>query len=77
MPTIEKVYFTRNLGVTLFDNKINEIKSYCSNNKIYFSHLLTPSANARFKMRGWVPQAFNLERNLSNFIYEKWLYNWR
>lgn len=77
IPTIEKVYFTRNSGLSLFDNQINEIKLYCLNNQIYFSHLLTPSANARFQMRGWVPQLPNLERNLSNFIFEKWLFNWQ
>lgn len=75
-PSIEKVFFTRNSGVELFDNQIEIIREFCTNNNIYFSHLLTPSKNARFQMRGWNPQTPDLERNLSNFIYEKWLNKW-
>ena len=75
-PTINKVFFTRNQGVELFDTQINLINEYCQNRNIYFSHLLTPSANARFQMRGYEPMHPNLERTLPNFIYEKWLENW-
>jgi hypothetical protein len=75
-PSIKKVFFTRNPGVVLFDNQIEAIREFCNNNHIHFSHLLTPSKNARFQMRGWNPKMPNLERNLSNFIYEKWLINW-
>jgi hypothetical protein len=75
-PSIKKVFFTRNQGVNLFDNEISIINNYCVNNDIRFSYLMTPSANARFQMRGYEPQNPNLERNLSNFIYEKWLENW-
>lgn len=75
-PKIEKVFFTRNQGVDLFDNEINIINDYCKNHNILFSYLLTPSKNARFQMGGYEPQNPNLARNLSNFIYEKWLENW-
>lgn len=75
-PSIEKVFFTRNRGVQLFDNQIEEINEFCINHEIQFSYLITPSKNARFQMRGYIPQIPNLERNLSNFIYEKWLENW-
>jgi hypothetical protein len=75
-PSIDRIYFTRNPGVDLFDNEINAINNYCLNNNILFSHLITPSKNARFQMTGYIPQNPNLERNLSNFIYEKWLANW-
>jgi hypothetical protein len=75
-PTIEKVFFTRNAGVNLFDDEINPISTFCENNNIHFSHLLTPSGNARFQMGGYEPQDPNLERNLPNFIYENWLENW-
>ena len=62
--------------MNLFDNEISIINNYCVNNDIRFSYLMTPSKNARFQMRGYEPQNPNLERNLSNFIYEKWLENW-
>lgn len=75
-PKIEKVFFTRNQGVDLFDNEINIINDYCINHNILFSYLLTPSKNARFQMGGYEPRNPNLVRNLSNFIYEKWLENW-
>lgn len=75
-PSIKKVYFTRNQGVDLFDHEINKVKEYCQKNNIRFSYLLTPSKNARFQMKGYQPSNPNLERNLSNFIYEKWLENW-
>ncbi len=75
-PTIKKVFFTRNPGVELFDNQIEIIHDFCNNNNIYFSHLMTPSKNARFQMRGWNPQMPDLDRNLSNFIYENWLDKW-
>ena len=75
-PSIKKVFFTRNKGVNLFDNEISIINNYCVNNDIRFSYLMTPSKNARFQMRGYEPQNPNLERNLSNFIYENWLENW-
>ncbi len=76
-PSINKVYFTRNKGVELFDNQLNFINDYCQKHEIYFSYLLTPSKYARFQMGGYVPENLNLERNLSNFIYEKWLENWK
>ena len=75
-PSIEKVFFTRNQGVDLFDNEINIINEYCVNHNILFSYLMTPSKNARFQMRGYEPQNPKLKRNLSNFIYERWLANW-
>lgn len=75
-PSIEKVFFTRNPGVELFDAQIEIIRGFCNNNNIYFSHLLTPSKNVRFQMKGRNPQTPGLERNLSNFIYEKWLNKW-
>ncbi|SDD13570.1 hypothetical protein SAMN04488104_101617 [Algoriphagus faecimaris] len=75
-PTISAVYFTRQEGVELFDVEINEVIAYCHQNDIYFSHLLTPSKNARFQMRGWEPQDPNMARTLPNFIYEKWCDNW-
>jgi len=75
-PTIHSVYFTRQPGVDLFDVEIDEVKAYCQQNDIYFSHLLTPSKNARFQMGGWQPQDPNMERTLPNFIYEKWGDNW-
>ena len=75
-PSIKKVFFTRNQGVELFDDRINLIRNYCTENNIYFSYLLTPSKNARFQMRGYEPTNPNLERTLPNFIYEKWLENW-
>ncbi len=74
--SIEKVFFTRNSGVELFDTQIQMIKEYCQRNGIYFSNLLTPSANARYQMGGWNPQIMGLERNLPNFIFEKWINNW-
>lgn len=75
-PTIKKVFFTRNQGIDLFDNPLNHTIKFCEKNEIYFSHLLTPSASARFQMRGWEPRKPNFERTLSNFIYESWLDNW-
>jgi hypothetical protein len=74
--TIKAVYFTRQSGVNLFDCRIKEIIKYCNEKDIYFSNLITPSKNARFQMRGYAPKIPNLERNLPNFIYEKWLQNW-
>tara|TARA_R110000744_G_scaffold68927_2_gene140131 strand:- start:2084 stop:2707 length:624 start_codon:yes stop_codon:yes gene_type:complete len=76
-PSIKKVYFTRNKGVELFDNEILKIHDYCKNNEIYFSYLLTPSANARFQMSGYEPKNPNLKRSLANFIFENWLENWK
>jgi hypothetical protein len=76
-PSIKKIFFTRNSGVELFDNLIQGIIDFCRVNDIYFSHLITPSKNARFQMRGWNPKNPNLERDLPNFIYEKWLENWK
>lgn len=75
-PSINKVYFTRNHGVELFDSEINLVSEYCQNHEIYFSYLLTPSKNARFQMGGYIPLDPNLQRSLSNFIYENWLENW-
>lgn len=75
-PSINKVFFTRNKGIELFDTQIDLINNYCQNHNIYFSHLLTPSANARFQMGGYKPLNPNLENNLPNFIYEKWLEKW-
>lgn len=74
--TIEKVYFTRNLGVPLFDEQIRIIKMYCDEKKIYFNNLLTPSSHARFQMLEWEPNSPFLKRSLPNFIYEKWLEKW-
>ena len=73
---IKSVYFTRQLGVSLFDLRINEIKEFCDNNNIYFSTLITPSKNARFQMGGYIPLNPILEGTLPNFIYEKWFENW-
>ncbi len=75
--TIKNVYFTRKKGVNLFDNEMFKIQDYCLKKQITFSYLLTPSKNAKFQMRGYEPKNPNLERSLSNFIYEKWLENWR
>jgi hypothetical protein len=74
--SIEKVFFTRNSGVELFDAQIQIVREYCQLNDIYFSNLLTPSGNARYQMGGWNPQMLGLERNLRNFIFEKWISNW-
>jgi hypothetical protein len=71
--TIEQVYFTRQKGVDLFDTEVREIEEYCKRHGIYFSHLITPSASARFQMKDYVPSDASLERSLANFIYEKWL----
>jgi hypothetical protein len=74
--SINSVYFTRQFGINLFDVKINEIMNYCTKHNIYFSTLLTPSKNARFQMKGYIPSNTILERTLPNFIYEKWIENW-
>lgn len=76
-PSIRSVYCTRQAGVKLFDEEIRHIKEYCNRNAIYFSYLLTPSANARFQMRGYEPTDPSLKRSLANFIYEKWLERWK
>lgn len=76
-PSIRSVYCTRQEGVKLFDDEIKYIKEYCNRNAIYFSHLLTSSANARFQMRGYEPADPSLKRSLANFIYEKWLEKWQ
>lgn len=72
-PSINKVFFTRKKGVKLFDDEIEKIQDFCGKNKIYFSYLITPSSNARFQMGGYIPKDNNLERNLSNFIFENWM----
>ena len=75
--SIEEVYFTRNKGIELCDIEIEKIVDHCQKNKMHFSYLLTPSKYARFQMKGWNPDNVNLERTLPNFIYEKWLKNWK
>jgi hypothetical protein len=71
-PSINKVFFTRKEGVKLFDDEIEKIQDFCRKNKIYFSYLMTPSGNARFQMRGYIPKDKKLQRSLSNFIFENW-----
>ena len=73
---IKAVYYTRQPGVELFDAEINKVMEHCKQNGIYFSHLLTPSASARYQMGGWKPKDPNLKRSLANFIYERWWENW-
>ena len=64
---LRHVYFTRQLGSSLWDNWWHDVVNWCNLHNIRTQVLMTPSANARFQMDGG---------NLSDFIYEKWSENW-
>ena len=68
--SITNVYFTRQSGNNFWDNLWNEIVHEFANNNINFQTLLTPSASARYQMRG------NAGLSLRDFIFNNWQNAW-
>ncbi len=78
-PTIRNIYFTRQDGVLLFDNQWESVETYAINNpnrNLHIRKLLTPSANARFKINPYRLDNPNDPTPLRNFIFDSWKQQW-
>lgn len=71
-PTIDRVFFTRQQGIPLFDEQWNLVVEYCQANGIQVGNLLTPSASARFQIELYLLANPDDLTPLRNFIFQEW-----